>query len=81
VNIKKVFKELIWLKNNNSLYSHIIVPNTHDKLCLEKLSNPESHMEKMENDSVSFNDECEQLNDLDLQTQEIKSYANVKRSV
>jgi len=67
VKIKKIFA-LIWLKNNNSLYSHIILPNINDKLCLEKLNNPEFHMEKMKNDtSVSFNDECEQLNNSDLQ--------------
>jgi len=60
LDVKKVFEALIWLKNNNSLYPHIILPNTHDKLCLEKLNNPEFHVKKMENDtSISFNDECE----------------------
>jgi len=45
---------------------------------MEKLNNPEFHMEKMENDtSVSFNDEWEQLNNSDLQIQEIKSHVDV----
>jgi len=80
VDIKKVFEALIWLKNNNFLYSHIILPNTHDKLCLEKLNNPEFYIEKMGNDSsVLFNDECEQLNNSDLQIHEIKSLADVKQ--
>jgi len=39
VNVKKVFDALIWLKHN-TLYSNIILPETHDGLCLEKLNNP-----------------------------------------
>jgi len=49
VNVKKVFEALIWLKHNNPLYSNILLPETHDGLCLEKLINPEFEIQKTEN--------------------------------
>jgi len=76
VNIKKVFEALTWLKNNNPLYSKIILPNTHDKLFLGNLDNME--FEKPENDiTVSFSNECELLNNLELHMQDIKDHVEV----
>jgi len=47
VNVKKVFDVLIWLKDNNSLYSNIILPNDHNKLnILEQLKNSEFQVEE-----------------------------------
>jgi len=49
VNVKKGFDALVWLKHNNPLYSNIILPETHDGLCLEKLNNPEFEIQETEN--------------------------------
>jgi len=47
VNIKKIFDALTWMKRNNPLYNHIILPDTHDGLCLKKSNNPEYKRQKM----------------------------------
>jgi len=39
VDVKKVFDVLKWLKHNNVFYNLIVLPGTHDELCLEKLNN------------------------------------------
>lgn len=58
-DVKKVFDALTWLKNNNPLYSHIILPNNHNELCLLKLKDSEFQMEETE--KAALNDE---LNDV-----------------
>ncbi|XP_036140477.1 uncharacterized protein LOC118644866 [Monomorium pharaonis] len=58
VNLKKVFDALVWLKHNNHLYKHIILPDTCDRLCSEK--NVEFfEIKETENDTefVSDNDD------------------------
>ena len=58
VNLKKVFDALVWLKRNNHLYKHIILPDTCDGLCSEK--NVEFfEVKETENDTdfVSDNDD------------------------
>lgn len=61
VNIKKVFDALTWLKHNNPLYKHIILPDTHDKLLSEK--NVEFfEMKETENDSEFVSDDDHTLN-------------------
>ncbi|XP_067206958.1 uncharacterized protein [Linepithema humile] len=57
VNVKKVFDALIWLKNNNPLYSEIILPNSHNELSLEKLNNLEFQMQEDENVAKDVLDE------------------------
>jgi len=37
VNIKKVFDALTWLKQNNPLYKHIILPDTYNGLYSENM--------------------------------------------
>jgi len=54
VNIKKVFDALIWLKHNNPLYNNIMLPETHDGLCLEKLNNPAFEIETENNDEFAL---------------------------
>jgi len=54
VDVKKIFDALTWLKRNNPLYNHIILPDTHDGLCLEKLNNPEFELQETENDNQSI---------------------------
>lgn len=61
VNVKKVFEALTWLKRNNPLYNHIILPDTHDGLCLDKLNNPEFEMQETENDNQSVSDDDHKL--------------------
>jgi len=73
VNVKKVFDALIWLKNNNSFYSEIILPDIHDELCFEKLNNNlQFQMQEdeivQENENVAKNISNEKsLSNLDLE--------------
>jgi len=47
VNVKRIFDALMWLECNTPLYNHIILPDIHDELCLEKLLNtPEFEIQK-----------------------------------
>jgi len=63
VDVKKVFDALTWLKRNNPLYSHIILPNYHSQLCLTNLKNLEFYMEEAENNKkVTLNDKYELSN-------------------
>jgi len=73
VNVKKVFDALIWLKNNNSFYSEIILPDTHDELCFEKLNNnlqfqmqEDEIVQEDENVAKNISDE-KSLSNLDLE--------------
>jgi len=53
VNVKKILDDFTWLKCNNALYNHIILPDIHE-LCLEKLLNtPEFEIQENDNQSVS----------------------------
>lgn len=61
VDVKKVFDALMWLKRNNALYSHIILPNNYSELCLPKLKSSEFLMEE-ENNTETSNDELEVKN-------------------
>jgi len=62
VNVKKIFDALTWLKRNNPLYNHIILSDTHDGLCLEKLlNNPEFGIQEIENDNQSVSDDNHKL--------------------
>jgi len=57
VNVKKIFDALTWLKCNNVLYSHIILPNDHNELnILEQLKNSEFQLEELE---TIFDDESD----------------------
>jgi len=56
-NVKRIFDALTWLKRNNPLYNHIILPDIHDELYLEKLLNtPEFEIQETENDNQSVSD-------------------------
>jgi len=73
VNIKKVFDALIWLKRNNPLYNHIILPDTHDGICLEKLlNNPEFEIQETENDNQSVSNDDHKLSP-NIEMQETKN--------
>ena len=75
VDIKKVFEALIWLKNNNPLYSEIVLPDIHDKLFLGNLDDVEFEMQKSENDA---SDDCEPLlNNLELHVKEINDHVEL----
>jgi len=61
VDVKKVFDALKWLKHNNSFYNLIVLPGTHDGLCLEKLNNPQFEIQDTENDSESVSNNNHKL--------------------
>ncbi|KAL6418255.1 hypothetical protein ACFW04_012241 [Cataglyphis niger] len=62
VNIKKVFDALTWLKRNNTLYSHIILSNDHNDLCLTKLEKA-----TLDNEPKLLNDSIEEIkNDVEV---------------
>src|SRR5580765_2088899 len=64
VDVKKVFDALTWLKHDNALYSHIILPNSHNDISLAKLKNSEFYMEETENNAeATLDEEAELLND------------------
>ena len=63
VNIKKIFDALMWLKNNNPLYSKIILPNTPDELDLKELNSLE--FQEQENENVKENILDEQYKDVE----------------
>jgi len=44
----------MWLKHNNPLYYHIILSETHDGLCLQKLNKPEFGIQETENNGKFF---------------------------
>ncbi|KAL6265883.1 hypothetical protein P5V15_002714 [Pogonomyrmex californicus] len=61
VNVKKIFNALIWLKCNNPLYRHIILSESHNTLCLEKLNNPEFQIQETENNDEFVLDDDHKL--------------------
>ena len=67
---KKIFDALTWLKCNNPLYKHIILPDTHDKLCSEE--NMEFFWIKDEIDSESVSNDDDTLVNSKIETQETK---------
>ncbi|EZA57993.1 hypothetical protein X777_02001 [Ooceraea biroi] len=71
VNIKKVFEALTWLKCNNPFYSDIVLPDTHNELCLEKLDDVQFQIEETENDKECVFDDCN-LSNKDIEMQETK---------
>jgi len=70
VNVKKIFDALTWLKSNNALYSHIILPNDHSELPSPKLKNSEFQVEETainESDNELLNNSVEDAkNDLEV---------------
>ena len=78
VDIKKIFDALTWLKVNNPLYSHIILPDTHDKLSLKTLNNPEFQMQEIENVAENkLDEEHASFNNSKSEIQEIENLEDV----
>ncbi|XP_067204789.1 uncharacterized protein [Linepithema humile] len=73
VNVTKVIDALMWLKNNNPLYSGIIIPNSHDDLVLQ-LNNMEFQMQEDENvEEDIFDEEHELLSNSKSKMQEMEN--------
>lgn len=62
INVKKILNALTWLKRNNASYSHFILPNDHNELCLTKLKTSEFQTEN--NTEATLDNELESLNNL-----------------
>jgi hypothetical protein len=82
VNVKKVFDALMWLKNNNPFYYEIILPNTHNELCLEKLNNNLAF--QMQEDEIMEEDEIMQEDEnvaKDISNEDYVSISNLETKI
>ncbi|KAK0169417.1 hypothetical protein PV327_011582, partial [Microctonus hyperodae] len=62
VDLKKIFDALMWLKDNNHLYSHIKLPETHSDLCLEKLDELQFQVQEIEESVPELNENVAPVN-------------------